>query len=1561
MALSLEQVLAQLEAGKSLEALAAETRPAQEKALLQRLAVPSWFDRAMFDAVLRADATASFEEVVAWPMIERVAGSEDRHRLESGERGQRLVSWRAWPADFRSISAALARHLRARGLEGELEYLRHASMQAPRHMRAELERALCVALEKWDLPRLEDLLELVREQSLFLSELNALYARFAHEAAARGMWIDAWYRTARFHERSMFTEVFEQLFVKNTASVLCLQASGGLGKTSFLRWLIARKAIPLGIACAKIDFDVHDPVQLTASPAHLVLALATQLAPQLRGEALISVIDRAKDVIATGADPDLPIGMQRHHDVLQSFLNVINDHPSGVLIVVDTFEEAVRTGANIERLIESLSMISGVGLHDLRVVLAGRQLPLLPAMWKAIELEVTPFSIEEARAFLIERTAIEASLADRIASNLGRIAWKLALAADMIEAGDLRADQLAETSDLDVLWLTERVLMRIRKNQVGQKTIADVEVRWLLRYGAVPRRLTKELLRAVIAPFLPEAVAGTSAIDRAEGELVPGGVREELLFPTLPDPDRAPIDVEDLWKRLASYAGTYAAAWVWAANAETLVFQPEVSRPLRKILAKHEVHALLHRAFIAHFEARAAAAVEPAAWAEATCEAIFHRFQLEGRGAFVHWDARLEEAKARGREAHERVAREVTLEEYEPGTISPATISQGWLELAELEIRAAKLAQDEARDAAYDRARQHLAYSDRLSGEGGERAPVFLGPRREIARAQIAIHRRGDLASAVRALEHAVREIAGKNAELQFRAMVLIGDVHQRAREHAEACEAYRAALDFGGVERRSDVDAKLVVSLCELDRYEDALALARSGPNVSLLSKMLLRSGRPGEAFGRPSSWRTMVGVATALRDPRLASTLSIERRLSGADPLSDHTLGNLERSLMRFELAALRFSDARIGLAKTDPERAARCLADHIAMHGFETGDLKTAELLLMESSQLSIDRHSEAAVELAILGAALHGGSLEGLWSSRQPPRVHAKLAIALREFDALADALAKVQGVPARLELLEPLERLAPQEVTAQARSRLLELTELDAVTDLHPRDRTRLTYRRIELLRVLGRQPEARALLEGLLDPESRAFLLARERLGLPPQHIELREVEYPVDAVTYLEQAERFVARGDLDSARRYLSAASKLGAGISKWRARALIVEAEVDQAFGALQRAEDIYASLGDPRGASAARGPIEAVEQRSLEGPDEIVVAVEKSVEGLGHTIEPAALIGTLRDLLIARGARPGERVRFEPRDRGVSGAPWELADPTNEVLYRAHAQAFAPHQPVKWIQSALRELGYGLEVHGGFDDTTRAAVLDAFGVANFWPRLEARFKDQPESSSNALIVAPSDEARLWGRRADMPTVEVASFLMDAFRVLVHLGVDQIERGDFEELRTHPPAVIFVRGRMVASSDGGTTIDLAYNELIRRQTGRRNTKLSLHGLNRVLELFPPDQIRPTIILDTPPTGSPSEDMNQLYLRNELAASLFELGNTPAIIATGFYDPEQPALMEVIARALKERTTLKTLMRAVREHVNAGDPDNLPYRAPALFTYEPDLLAVFPYTRQR
>ncbi|HEX5271306.1 MAG TPA: hypothetical protein VFW33_12490, partial [Gemmataceae bacterium] len=285
---------------------------------------------------------------------------------------------------------------------------------------------------------------------------------------------------------------------------------------------------------------------------------------------------------------------------------------------------------------------------------------------QTLPLLLQEFSTDEAREYLVKKRELprDEPAVGVITERAGGNPFKLALYADLFWEG-VTAAEIAADPRVDEAYLIQRIVNRI-KNEA---------VRWLLNYGVVPRRLTREFVERVMVPALPDSC-----------------------------PDPAPA-----WDELKRYASTYS--WVRGSGPEpdALQFQPDVVGPRRRLLASEDPakYRELHERAAAYFAARVAprltatdsvaaqklveraaayglqpADEDPGLWPVRARELLYHLAPLRDPGIAALWETLMAVARRMpAGEGREELAHELTLAEYDE-VVKPSTQARAFLEEA---------------------------------------------------------------------------------------------------------------------------------------------------------------------------------------------------------------------------------------------------------------------------------------------------------------------------------------------------------------------------------------------------------------------------------------------------------------------------------------------------------------------------------------------------------------------------------------------------------------------------------------------------------------------------------------------------------------------------------------------------------------------------------------------------------------------------------------------------------------------------------------------------------------
>jgi cellulose synthase operon protein C len=685
------EVIERLARGESAASILASLRPAGERELLRRAAVVRTFDRDLFDRVLAADAAGldlpAFDEFVRVREVEALPRSPDVFQLRQEARSEH---WRAWwdeagasPAEIpKALGRLLGRLVAYYGKTGNRVDLL-AQLALVDHEKAEaLFRELYREADaRFDLAGCQDLIDVLSDpvRAPFLGkELTAARNDRTTYLRARSLWSAEFHRTETFVEPKNTLAVYEKLMDAKRRRVLNLHAPGGRGKTTQLRWLIARNLVPerawpeghpFGdgrIPCARVDFDLVDPITATKYAWLVLLEVAAQLNQQLPKAPFNELLEEygwATPLIPRNPHDSSRVGAASRRitnqagdaagPVVRRFGRTLNDSAGDapVVLVFDTLEEVhIRPRGDLVNLIRLLRQVLD-GCPGVRLILSGRTSVAeilkkvadeLPAMR---EVKVPFLSRREADLYLADRRGLEDAEVRRaivakagehpgVEDSRGSDPFVLSLLADEVQARPGLTPKEIRSYPADAIRLIRRVVDRIE----------EPGVQWLLRYGVVPRALTLSFVRDVMEPYLRDGMSGGEGDDPGRDPVPPDvGDGESRYRKVLASPDD-PLDLDAIWKQLRRYAGSTAWVFEIPGDEETFRFRGDVVVPMRRLIRDQRFYPSLHEDAAEYYERKAAK--DPERWAQWTCEVLYHRFQLKGSAAGPAWREALERAGA---------------------------------------------------------------------------------------------------------------------------------------------------------------------------------------------------------------------------------------------------------------------------------------------------------------------------------------------------------------------------------------------------------------------------------------------------------------------------------------------------------------------------------------------------------------------------------------------------------------------------------------------------------------------------------------------------------------------------------------------------------------------------------------------------------------------------------------------------------------------------------------------------------------------------------------------------
>lgn len=960
-------------------------------AIRRQLALCRRFDAALFDLVTadipdRPPLAALVEqrEVVpigtGWWTLPPVT----RERFLAEWQTSAQADWQAWN---QRIGLALAERTTPDAHLDALYYL--AAAPAPAAAVDRFREWYRQADDRFDLAQCHALLEMLRLQEATRGpELSAEWLEYARYYASRQLFEDDYYKTGSYYERdgtfAAARAVIDPHQPRTSGPwILHLHATGGAGKTMFLRWLVARSLVPERVPCALVDFDDFDLDAVVDRPLQLFLRIVEQWDVQVGGTALTSLrqlLTKEQSVPGWNANLVDEIALYFRHA----------GFTTPVVVILDTLEEATLTARKwLSECVAQLSAIHDV-VPELRVILSGRynvserDVALPPGA--TLVYELPRFTSDDAHSYLgargigpgaVRDAIVDRSRADDEPADAGGGSdrpedhrfnpFKLAIFAEIaLNRGDaLTAAEVERLPRADIGYLLERVVMRI----------SSQPLRWVIRYGVIARHLSEDFVERVLLPPLRTALHGQAA------DATSSGLADDYIDVWQPDPALADaVTASSVWEQLKAYARE--RGWISLVSVgatRQLRFHPEVVKPMRDLLRQQPIHGALQASALRYFESRVDGVANPEDLEDAArdrAEAVYHCHQIEGPAARHYW--RRQVAAARMRQPGDAwiVASDVTRRDYADvrrvpvaGVTTAEALADAHVATANLVMEAAGLAFtarhplwrefSEAVEAAEDIARDLgialvpaflRAIRDAAREADTDRAVALLEAslartsvrhERVLVQAQLASRLAAISAPAASANYRDVLAELDRGADVG--AVITPFDVHlamaahyHRLGAHTAVVEAYRhAATTAVDVEKRATLLEEQVayaIGIDDLDTADKRLDELRglpAGVHRSAASLPLLQAGL---AWARDEPQATL---DTAWRAQSAATT-----RLDRAESFEREGDGH-----------ALRLS---FGAALSAWERAA---SEFDAVSGDETGSLNDAGWCAFRAARLQL----------------------------------------------------------------------------------------------------------------------------------------------------------------------------------------------------------------------------------------------------------------------------------------------------------------------------------------------------------------------------------------------------------------------------------------------------------------------------------------------------------------------------------------------------------------------------------------------------------------------------
>jgi tetratricopeptide (TPR) repeat protein len=1578
------ELQAQLNSGgfDAVERLVANTPRAQ---LLRRCSAARAFDRRLYEDVLSRGVpeAPSFDELRRWSELEVIPRRPDEVRVRN--RKQRLADTSPASAvspEVAEVSLRIAAFLEEKGDGVDPERLYQLVVGDPEKAK-ELFRALYDDADRnGDLARCKDVLDAVLDRYAILApEFRALLDDRLAYFRARNLWSEEHYRTKMYLERPGLRQQFIDFLNSGSRWIANLVAVGGMGKTAAIRWLISRHCAiaPQRIPVARIDFDHDDVFQLTTNPPRLLLKLARQLDEQIVGTPFVELCNQLEEISEEDVAASRSWGQIADYtgELIDRFAAALSARRGATLFVFDTVEVAMLNRADLINIVDIVARIQSVA-PSLRVLFAGRygmkdRVHTFSQYEPVTEpIEIEPFSEPEATEYLSSRRGIrDDALVSAVVGKSGGLPFKLSLFADIINTTPppgLSATDIAGYEEVDVVHLIKRIIERVINKQLH----------WVLRYGAIPRRLTREFVKDVLSPLLARAMAGEVDFDDP-GKGISEEARTKVFLQNLLSSPVESIDVDALWADLRRYASDQS--WISAdpVHPDTMTLHPDVTNPMRRLLERNEAFALIHRMAIRYFDEKIAR--EPAGRHLYTREAVYHRFQVGTDDAEQFWHGALTRAVNDGALNDARdMAAEITGSEYIEGLLpvrradgSPiidiSLVAEAFVIDAQILLRRAR---SSARSDDWRQAAQSASRGEALLRSLGR---ATSDPRLASVRAALAIQS-GDFVTASTCISNAApvttadhlslallhwevaaaedRSDAAKFADEAHELAVAAGlfqpsvspaillDRDPQTVETAVVRAVAGARRDEGRFDEAIALHDELLRTLRErhdpaADAWAVRMACLLSDVGEDVRAAQMVGQHQPFEdaaaalAFSRamraaylPKEALTACLRAVELADRRSDSEMAARASEEMASVAAD--LYDVDTSRLQYERALdswrrLSDTDSRVRCA----ERAAR-----IELYRF--GNPDAAQKLIEELQIRSLTRRTAARVtalrsELAVLSGeiAAFGPSteIESLPAADAMTVIAAGLQSATSESERdrwaepLAKLLAKVFPRTARAALLMPLRRVAE---TLSKSAGLLIAPLLPNAADLRGVDKIDAALLQIPLADALRICREHRASLRALD---------AAESILLPQRPLASLTIDTIRAALgVRVRRSGRVLAllREQYSERRELLAMAHLAEAERVTHRPTALELLAKAERYAANSQIASLVMAriarrrrDLGDDHDPVASR-PVEGSAPFShpdLNGPTiRVELARERSGKAL---VRSSAAVD--RELTrpapaeaLGRSTRGDELISYSFVKR-VVGSEHDTVERMGEYLFGPNALAHPTRCDLRFFSSELAWNAFPWELAL----RSKAAAAFAGNVRYFY---RARSRSGPDTAppfevARVFVVRPAIE-RVYSETRGLASFAVDEVYESAGLRTIVLPTEAIEKA-VNELRYGKPCstIIHLAVPFSESRRGGTIL-----------LGGGNGMPS--GL--LAQSIASSRVEPLVILDPPLPPSATEAWRQLLMRNMVAAELTRNGEAHSVLAAGLLSLPLPPQ---VVGTLLSGTTLGDFTVALQQQNLYGAAD--------------------------
>jgi hypothetical protein len=675
---------------ESFEDLSRKLERGEERELLKRISLLRFFNEKIFNEYLKRylPLTPDFTTFVTninvepVPRTQKIYAIRDearQHYLDAlvTDKNSNAESWNNAKEIFNDLLKFFQNEPTF-----QLDQLVLLIILNPVEAKKQFETLYAEADARFDLSRCNDVLRTLEIRlSILPAELKDSWEKLRQYYNARQLYVSDYYQTTTYYSRDI-TSLNLDIFFHDAAPdakqwIFQVYATGGLGKTMFVRWLISRYCLPEPnrIPVARLDFDLLNLSYLSLHPLLLLLPILEQLDNQIERRPFrekFSWMQSFKPLLepmSEGVDrTSLEMSFQTiepiwNQTAMLEFQLALQDiqFTGPIVIVIDTLEEMLllnRDGlANVIKQVQEMH----TAYKSVRLVLSGRydlrkELSDLENLLEteAITHELHRFTTTEARHYVIEKRGltdsqcVEAIVAKCADKQQEINPFILSLMTDLVTSRDIKTvEEIAKYPRAEVAYMIQRIIERIK----------DFDIRWMLRYAVVPRVLTLEVLQGFLWAHLVEER------EQRRGKDLSSGAHKGLDQTKYWSYGSASTAAE-AWEKLRPFVTSYG--WISFDNQDPgqLRLHSEVVVPMRYLLAKEEIFPLLHRDAMRYFAQRAEnEKSKPEVWLS---EALYHRFQFEGPRAVSYWRQQLDKTEflQSDMDARKRFATEITKRDY---------------------------------------------------------------------------------------------------------------------------------------------------------------------------------------------------------------------------------------------------------------------------------------------------------------------------------------------------------------------------------------------------------------------------------------------------------------------------------------------------------------------------------------------------------------------------------------------------------------------------------------------------------------------------------------------------------------------------------------------------------------------------------------------------------------------------------------------------------------------------------------------------------------------------------